>query len=124
MCGAIALGTTSACAENTTYHTVTHITHWNYLRVRGEYPDYSVGTAIPMELPPRARRILPPWIVVCNLCGTTSACAENTLRLSRNHFSTWNYLRVRGEYCSPWGTMATPQELPPRARRILAENLV
>ena len=30
-------GTTSACAENTAPHTVTHITLWNYLRVRGEY---------------------------------------------------------------------------------------
>ena len=50
--------------------------------------------------------------------GTTSACAENTLRLRRLFLLRWNYLRVRGEY--PHGFSATPQgaELPPRARRI------
>ena len=32
-------GTTSACAENTVYPWDRHGEGWNYLRVRGEYPD-------------------------------------------------------------------------------------
>ena len=31
---------------------------------------------------------------------------------------TWNYLRVRGEYCLAHCSMSFPMELPPRARRI------
>ena len=56
------------------------------------------------------------------LIGTTSACAENTWlrKLSGPH--TRNYLRVRGEYCSPTRAHTNASELPPRARRILAER--
>ena len=32
------IGTTSACAENTSVWTLTNRRAWNYLRVRGEYP--------------------------------------------------------------------------------------
>ena len=51
-----------------------------------------------MELPPRARRIR--FACLCNglICGTTSACAENTINLIGNLFTPRNYLRVRGEY--------------------------
>ena len=51
------LGTTSACAENTTKRSGHPIKAGNYLRVRGEY---SMAISLPkkfMELPPRARRI-------------------------------------------------------------------
>ena len=52
------VGTTSACAENTSYQAI----HWdyggNYLRVRGEYRMRVVLLWIRVELPPRARRIL------------------------------------------------------------------
>ena len=73
------------------------------------------------ELPPRARRIRPMTSRYRGSHGTTSACAENTLRLRRLFLLRWNYLRVRGEY--PHGFSATPQgaELPPRARRIPVE---
>ena len=50
-------GTTSACAENTIGVNLPIGSYWNYLRVRGEYPDTSPGAPIPPELPPRARRI-------------------------------------------------------------------
>ena len=54
------LGTTSACAENTSTVMRLGFVKRNYLRVRGEYrevyrDDYAVA-----ELPPRARRILQP----------------------------------------------------------------
>ena len=52
------------------------------------------------------------------LIGTTSACAENTVRGWGVYNEGWNYLRVRGEYetfASAWAILA---ELPPRARRI------
>ena len=50
-------GTTSACAENTPT-----CRHWayrkrNYLRVRGEYPQFASNSNRYRELPPRARRI-------------------------------------------------------------------
>ena len=51
------LGTTSACAENTTAKNSTFRTRRNYLRVRGEYPLLCVTLRGRMELPPRARRI-------------------------------------------------------------------
>ena len=53
------LGTTSACAENTTGPWNVGIMPWNYLRVRGEYPEHDSIPAHWWELPPRARRI--PW---------------------------------------------------------------
>ena len=58
------------------------------------------------------------------LIGTTSACAENTWlrKLSGPH--TRNYLRVRGEYCSPTRAHTNASELPPRARRIQDDSQV
>ena len=93
-----ALGTTSACAENTQSWGV-RIGRWrNYLRVRGEYYSRAAQAGLMMELPPRARRILNK--------------AEDKLAKVRN------YLRVRGEYQSLQTIADWVAELPPRARRI------
>ena len=51
-------GTTSACAENTSARPEATYSWWNYLRVRGEYTLAFSWGFVPMELPPRARRIL------------------------------------------------------------------
>ena len=53
----IALGTTSACAENTVWRAPRSHPRWNYLRVRGEYPPNFPTVPNTPELPPRARRI-------------------------------------------------------------------
>ena len=50
-------GTTSAYAENTRHHGASTSRNWNYLRVRGEYLPSASNAWIPMELPPRTRRI-------------------------------------------------------------------
>ena len=72
-------GTTSACAENTAHIVFLRVFPWNYLRVRGEYANYT-GFVYPLkELPPRARRILKMLGILVISLGTTSACAENTL---------------------------------------------
>ena len=114
-------GTTSACAENTAGRSSNPGQTWNYLRVRGEYTMVP-RTLTPMpELPPRARRILDLGFCVFFLCGTTSACAENTGRLPTLMVHRWNYLRVRGEYSGNLSVCKHFQELPPRARRILRE---
>ena len=73
-----ALGTTSACAENTPHANPTNLHAGNYLRVRGEYLLMGGVGAGEVELPPRARRILNASEVVALVLGTTSACAENT----------------------------------------------
>ena len=70
------------------------------------------------ELPPRARRIRFATYGGRKLWGTTSACAENTQSSNRCQGTTWNYLRVRGEYKALIAPLQSPQELPPRARRI------
>ena len=111
-------GTTSACAENTPSRPCILIVDGNYLRVRGEYPGISPGRVSAPELPPRARRIPAGVEQVAELSGTTSACAENTLILTRIAAMKRNYLRVRGEYAYYCGTRARTGELPPRARRI------
>ena len=92
-------GTTSACAENT--HIIASFLHRirNYLRVRGEYGNSLSQSRADKELPPRARRILIVRSTLFWPCGTTSACAENTSYLPWVADFTWNYLRVRGEYC-------------------------
>ena len=94
------------------------------------------------ELPPRARRI--PGAVdagaaergTTSACaentgsrggltfylGTTSACAENTVIPAEHFFGAGNYLRVRGEYSLPAPMCPARKELPPRARRIPAED--
>ena len=116
----LGVGTTSACAENTfPTRYVDHDTG-NYLRVRGEYPRGCVNTGRVAELPPRARRILPPGCAARYPAGTTSACAENTPTTNRTNIRARNYLRVRGEYTSITASRSSPQELPPRARRIQA----
>ena len=111
-------GTTSACAENTSWRRGRRFGWRNYLRVRGEY-QLAAGSSIRLEeLPPRARRIqillvggdIPP--------GTTSACAENTYRGHQNDQNEGNYLRVRGEYGIKCMRLRMVRELPPRARRI------
>ena len=74
----IITGTTSACAENTTYR-----------------KGWACETS---ELPPRARRIpLRSNLLIWN-SGTTSACAENTTKFCSRGLTSGNYLRVRGEY--------------------------
>ena len=93
-----ALGTTSACAENTNYGLPNARTRRNYLRVRGEYFRGAPGCSPAMELPPRARRILEKNRLVGDFPGTTSACAENTSPLKPLPRRPRNYLRVRGEY--------------------------
>ena len=113
------LRTTSACAENTPIQLDSSISAWNYLRVRGEYFPNCHPRYGGQELPPRARRIhggtnrINPWR------GTTSACAENTLRPPGHRLCTGNYLRVRGEYVYELSNHCMISELPPRARRIL-----
>ena len=72
------VGTTSACAENTSGAEKIHINPANYLRVRGEYGLVFGGCNVEAELPPRARRIPASVIAVACDRGTTSACAENT----------------------------------------------
>ena len=52
------IGTTSACAENTSINSRLTSVKRNYLRVRGEYHDPNHHRSGVWELPPRARRIL------------------------------------------------------------------
>ena len=112
-------GTTSACAENTPFWCGQGDYHGNYLRVRGEYKPTMWNVCWRPELPPRARRI-PNMCSICHMiCGTTSACAENTGRLLPGWMPARNYLRVRGEYSSTRAGSFLSMELPPRARRIL-----
>ena len=92
------MGTTSACAENTELLAQTSAPRRNYLRVRGEYPPLRSAITLGVELPPRARRILPPPSVGVFTFGTTSACAENTASDLLPAVIFRNYLRVRGEY--------------------------
>ena len=91
-------GTTSACAENTGEISWPHHGSRNYLRVRGEYSISHTQISYDLELPPRARRILPSPLFNEFPHGTTSACAENTTRAPKKLVCAGNYLRVRGEY--------------------------
>ena len=117
------LGTTSACAENTGTPAFGKPSTRNYLRVRGEYWMRRFPLSRTRELPPRARRIQ-LWIISrLGSEGTTSACAENTCGGSVRSKWRRNYLRVRGEYTQNFAFLATPPELPPRARRILRSKL-
>ena len=92
------IGTTSACAENTTKLYAPRLPH--------------------VELPPRARRIRLNASLWGWLMGTTSACAENTAQSPGGICGHRNYLRVRGEYRGVAFQMKRFEELPPRARRI------
>ena len=93
-----AVGTTSACAENTAAAGWRVCRGGNYLRVRGEYNSGTDRLFLNKELPPRARRIPVKLLIWWIMVGTTSACAENTFACSARVVSPWNYLRVRGEY--------------------------
>ena len=114
-----ALGTTSACAENTSFRQASTLPARNYLRVRGEYNASTHPRFPSRELPPRARRILFRDNPQLDSLGTTSACAENTPSGCPRRCARGNYLRVRGEYICIGYIIITDSELPPRARRIL-----
>ena len=86
--------------------------------MRGEYFTYFRCKIGYLELPPRARRILSQLLNTTGQQGTTSACAENTCCLLMRGTYGGNYLRVRGEYRNRTHNLRTPNELPPRARRI------
>ena len=92
------MGTTSACAENTSRAIFTPPISWNYLRVRGEYFSDKLSAIRSPELPPRARRIRACGSTRWCGVGTTSACAENTESSFFWREFHRNYLRVRGEY--------------------------
>ena len=113
------MGTTSACAENTSRLRPWNTWTWNYLRVRGEYIGPKPQTSYEWELPPRARRIPSIASAADAAEGTTSACAENTGTNGEFPHATGNYLRVRGEYNFGLRRRGKRCELPPRARRIL-----
>ena len=111
-------GTTSAHAENTPPLQKRPGRQWNYLRVRGEYSATPETPRPAVELPPRARRIQRAPLGTGRTFGTTSACAENTAKISYSCHGIRNYLRVRGEYAN-YTVFAYPlKELPPHARRI------
>ena len=112
------MGTTSACAENTSNASAGTVAERNYLRVRGEYSSARITETLGGELPPRARRILRFPIIVFTVHGTTSACAENTPTGAVDASLLRNYLRVRGEYEIMPASSGFEEELPPRARRI------
>ena len=86
--------------------------------MRGEYPPLPTADNWCGELPPRARRIQGQPLFPLRAIGTTSACAENTGQKDTERTPSWNYLRVRGEYCALVVRSFRLQELPPRARRI------
>ena len=113
-----AVGTTSACAENTAAAGWRGCRGGNYLRVRGEYNSGTDRLFLNKELPPRARRIPVKLLIWWIMVGTTSACAENTWGDVRHLCFGWNYLRVRGEYLGGLAGNTKFLELPPRARRI------
>ena len=115
------VGTTSACAENTSACTRGAKSAWNYLRVRGEYLIRVKGERVTKELPPRARRIPVSRAIITKRSGTTSACAENTRLRTLGTAASRNYLRVRGEYAPASALFPMCVELPPRARRIHEE---
>ena len=77
-----------------------------------------IRVCVKLELPPRARRIQKTGQLLRLACGTTSACAENTLSGVWIELALRNYLRVRGEYACLGIINDIEQELPPRARRI------
>ena len=120
----ISHGTTSACAENTQVYPSHSPQTRNYLRVRGEYGKPISRGEVSMELPPRARRIHNPVMGLARFGGTTSACAENTLRHGLGAVNPRNYLRVRGEYELDSTREQLDQELPPRARRIQTNRIM
>ena len=114
------IGTTSACAENTTLPRVGKWEKWNYLRVCGEYAEAREKKIGMLELPPRTRRILQLDNIPTVPLGTTSAYAENTGIIRVIVSPRRNYLRVRGEYISQYSASVRSGELPPRTRRIPA----
>ena len=116
-------GTTSACAENTTKAKMMKRSKENYLRMRGEYISAMPYFSNAWELPPHARRIHVQKRGDFLVCGTTSACAENTVLHHITSFSSRNYLRMRGEYCAQRSQLGYHMELPPHARRILLAGL-
>ena len=114
----VALGTTSAYAENTAWRSLVPLVPGNYLRMRGEYSQSLTSCPIVPELPPRARRIRDKATQRILSRGTTSACAENTSTRPLASATARNYLRVRGEYVATASAGFVTTELPPRARRI------
>ena len=114
----VALGTTSAYAENTAWRSLVPLVPGNYLRMRGEYSQSLTSCPIVPELPPRARRIRGAGAEGEVCLGTTSACAENTPAPAQSFAWPGNYLRVRGEYPGKILSRSATWELPPRARRI------
>ena len=92
--------------------------------MRGEYTGKKKCRTPRMELPPRARRIPTAGCRITGGSGTTSACAENTMRHPLRRLHSQNYLRVRGEYCCKLFCMFSHAELPPRARRIHYSQLL
>ena len=86
--------------------------------MRGEYHTPRPKSNPHPELPPRTRRIHGVLQAPVVVLGTTSACAENTVRALAFPLSAWNYLRVRGEYMLQIRVRVVDKELPPRARRI------
>ena len=76
----VAFGITSACAEKRGVFQHRPRCAGNYLRMRGEEPEYLPRSMPAMELPPHARRRVEMKNVFDNTQGITSACAEKSTR--------------------------------------------
>ena len=93
----------------------------NYLRMRGEEPAPDDLPARTEELPPHARRRDRPPTGKFGFWGITSACAEKSWLNKHKEFLSGNYLRMRGEEDRAYFDFQETEELPPHARRRVAQ---
>ena len=110
-------GNTSACAEKSRLHRLTHPRDGKYLRVRGEEETEPHGLEPNTEIPPRARRRAIRTLTQIGNTGNTSACAEKRVRRPPPCQQRRKYLRVRGEESNWEKSKTDSREIPPRARR-------
>ena len=95
----------------------------NYSAVRGEERRLRRRTCRHWEIPPRARRRDTVAGGDSGGEGNTSACAEKSVNESGPNAFAGKYLRVRGEEGIALSDKRSRVEIPPRARRRVAESL-
>ena len=117
------IGNTSACAEKSASKVSGIVEYWKYLRVRGEEPIMELSANATVEIPPRARRRVPPIRHCDTISGNTSACAEKRQQAVAHKPAQRKYLRVRGEEAILNVANERPLEIPPRARRRVRRGL-
>ena len=114
---------TPACAGSTNFRNSAYSLWQDHPRLRGEYSNCDVASALAKGSPPLARGVLILSRIMIEWKGITPACAGSTVHCNYNYKSDRDHPRLRGEYLIEKMTTYTKSGSPPLARGVQQKRI-